>query len=441
MTHVFHRHTKVNYPTAVKGEGCYIFDKEGKKYLDACCGAAVSCLGHSNEAVREAMKAQIDQLAFAHSGFFTTEPMEQLADFLVERAPEGIDKVYFFSGGSEAVEAAIKLSRQYFLEKGDDKRSKVIARWQSYHGNTLGALAAGGNRWRRKQFEPLLTEMHHIAPCYEYRGKEKGESTEAYGVRVANELEEKILELGAETVAAFIAEPVVGATMGCVPAVKGYLKRIREICDQYGVLLILDEVMCGMGRTGTLFACEQDGVTADMITVAKGLGGGYQPIGAMLVSEAIFNAVQGGSGFFQHGHTYIGHATACAASLKVQQVIEEENLLAQVNLRGQQLRDALTDAFGQHPNVGDIRGRGLFQGIELVQNKETKAVFDPSLKVNAKVKAAAMAGGLMCYPMGGTIDGQQGDHVMFAPPFIISEAQIEEIVTKFGAALESALPQ
>jgi adenosylmethionine-8-amino-7-oxononanoate aminotransferase len=362
--------------------------------------------------------------------------MEELADFLVKRAPKGIDRVYFVSGGSEAVEASIKLARQYFLEIGKPEKRYVIARQQSYHGNTLGALSAGGNQWRRKQYEPLLVDMRHISACYKYRGKKDEESDFAYGQRVANELEDKIKELGAEKVMAFCAEPVVGATMGCVTAEVGYFKRIREICDQYGVLLILDEVMCGMGRTGTLFACEQEGITGDIITIAKGLGAGYQPIGAMLVSKTIYDAVTKGTGFFQHGHTYMGHATACAASLAVQKFIEQEGLLANVVTKGEKLHKALVDKFADHPYVGDIRGRGLFQGIEFVQDKISKAPFASEDKINAKIKSAAMKHGLMCYPMGGTIDGKNGDHVMFSPPFILEDKHIDEITDKFAAALD-----
>lgn len=436
MDHVFHRHTKVSYSTAVRGDGCYLFDSEGKRYIDGCCGAAVSSVGHSNEAVRSAMHKQIDDIAFAHTGFFTNEPMEKLADYLVEKAPAGIDRVYFVSGGSEAVEGAIKLARQYFLETGKPKKHKVIARWQSYHGNTLGALAAGGNRLRRAQFAPLLSDsMEHISPCYAYRGQQEGESLDAYGQRVANELEIKIKELGAENVAAFMAEPVVGATMGCVPAVEGYFSRIRAICDQYDVLLILDEVMCGMGRTGTFFACEQEGVTADIITVAKGLGGGYQPIGAMLVSQSIFEAISQGSGFFQHGHTYMGHAVACAASLAVLQEIDRSSLLENVKTQGDYLFSCLKEQLLSHPHVGDIRGRGLFIGVELVEDKDGKTPFAIDKKVNARVKSQALEQGLMCYPMGGTIDGQQGDHVMFAPPFIVERTHLDEIVEKFTRSL------
>lgn len=437
--HIFGRSTKVTPPIASRGDGCYLIDADGRRYLDGSGGAAVSCLGHSNPAVRKALHAQIDQLAFAHTGFFTSAPAEALADRLVENAPEGIDRVYLVSGGSEAVEAAIKLARQYFLEIGQPKRHRVIARRQSYHGNTLGALAAGGNAWRRAQFAPLLADTTHISPCYEYRDRQDGETQTAYGLRVANELEAEILRLGPETVMAFMAEPVVGATSGAVPAVPGYLKRIREICDQYGVLLILDEVMCGMGRTGHLFACAEDGVAPDMITIAKGLGAGYQPIGALLTSAGIYDAIAAGSGFFQHGHTYMGHAMAATAANAVLGEILDGGLLARVRTQGDKLDAALRAEFGQHAHIGDIRGRGLFRGVELVADRETKATFDPKRGLAARIKKEAFAAGLICYPMSGTIDGQNGDHVLLAPPFIIEDAQIDELVTKLSTAIERAL--
>jgi adenosylmethionine-8-amino-7-oxononanoate aminotransferase len=439
MTHVFHRSLKATYPTAVSGDGIYLIDGSGKRYLDGSCGAAVSCLGHSNKEVQQAIIDQVSKLAFAHTGFFTNEPMEKLADFLVEKAPAGIDKVYFFSGGSEATEAAIKLAVQYFQEIGKPSKTGIIARWQSYHGNTLGALSAGGNRWRRAQFQSLLIDMDHIDPCYEYRLRNDGESIEQYALRSANQLEECILKHGADNIAAFIAEPVVGATMGCVPAEKGYLKRIREICDKYNVLLILDEVMCGMGRTGHLFAMEEDGVTADMIAVAKGLGAGYQPIGALLISKDIYEAVYKGSGFFQHGHTYIGHATACAASLAVQNYIQKNDLLSNVKTLGKYLQDKLNSEFGGHKHIGDIRGRGLFLGLEIVEDKASKTPFDSAKKVHDVLKKEAMNEGLMCYPMGGTIDGVKGSHIMLAPPFIMTEKQTDELVEKLGNAIKKVL--
>jgi adenosylmethionine-8-amino-7-oxononanoate aminotransferase len=437
--HIFGRSTRGHLPTAASGDGCYIVDSSGKRYLDGSGGAAVSCLGHSDAEVRAALHDQLDKIAFAHTGFFTSDPAEALADLLIEHAPEGIDRVYLVSGGSEAVEAALKLARQYFMEIGQPQRRRVIARRQSYHGNTLGALATGGNEWRRAQFAPLLMDATHIAPCYEYRDRRDDESAEAYGQRAADELEAEIQRLGPDSVMAFVAEPVVGATAGAVPAVPGYLKRIREICDRHGVLLILDEVMCGMGRTGYLFACEQDGVAPDMITIAKGLGAGYQPIGALLTSAKIYDAIKAGSGFFQHGHTYMGHAMAAAGAKAVIGAILNRGLLPRVREQGEKLDAALRARFGQHPHVGDIRGRGLFRGLELVSDRETKVPFDPTRKLNARIKAEAFAAGLICYPMGGTIDGVRGDHILLAPPFIIEDAQIDELTEKLGTAIDRAL--
>lgn len=437
--HIFGRSTRISPPVAVAGDGCYLIDADGKRYLDGSGGAAVSCLGHSNQRLRQALHAQLDRLAYAHTGFFTSEPAETLADRLIAKAPEGLDRVYLVSGGSEAVEAAIKLARQYFVEIGQSQRHRVIARRQSYHGNTLGALAAGGNEWRRVQFGPLLVETSHIAPCYEYRDRQEGESLEAYGRRVADELETELQRLGPDSVMAFICEPVVGATSGAVPAVPGYLRRIREICDRHGVLLIFDEVMCGMGRTGHLFACDEDGVAPDMLTIAKGLGAGYQPIGALLVSGAIFDAIAQGSGFFQHGHTYMGHPMAAAAANAVLTEIEERHLLAAVRRQGELLDRSLRERLGQHPHVGDIRGRGLFRGVELVEDRSTKRPFDPALRLHARIKALAFESGLICYPMGGTIDGRLGDHVLLAPPFIISAAEIAELVDKLAGAIDGAI--
>lgn len=439
MSHVFPRHSRSHFPTAVRGDGCYLIDSDGKRYFDGSGGAAVSCLGHSDREVIEAIKSQVEELAFAHTGFLTSQPAEDLADLLIDNAPAGIDRVYFVSGGSEAVESAIKLARQYYLETGEPERTRLIARKQSYHGNTLGALAAGGNIWRREPYAPLMVETSHISPCYEYRERTDGESIEDFGKRMADELEAEILRLGPETVMAFIAEPVVGATMGAVPPAPGYFSRIREICDQYGVLLILDEVMCGMGRTGSLFACEAEGVSPDIVTIAKGLGAGYQPIGAMLCSGTIYSAVENGSGFFQHGHTYIGHPVACAAGKAVVSAMLERGLIARVGEMGEKLDAQLNSAFGQHPHIGDIRGRGLFRGIEIVQDRDTKKPFDPDRAIHAKLKKTAFDAGLICYPMGGTVDGVQGDHILLAPPFIIDDNHVDEIVDKLSRTFEAVL--
>ncbi len=426
-------------PVAVSGSGVEIVDAQGRRYLDASGGAAVSCLGHGHPDVIAAMRRQLDALAYAHTGFFTTEIAERLADRLIEDAPPGLSHVYLVSGGSEAIEAALKMARQYFVEIGQPQRAHVIARRQSYHGNTLGALAVGGNAWRRAQFEPLLIETHHIDPCYAYRMQREGESDADYAARAAQALEDKIVEIGPDRVIAFVAETVVGATSGAVPPVGDYFKRIRAICDRYGVLLILDEVMCGMGRTGTLHACEQERIAPDLMVVAKGLGGGYQPIGAVMLTDRITEAFAKGSGAFQHGHTYMGHSVAAAAALAVQDVIRRDGLLANVVGMGARLERRLKERFGQHPFVGDIRGRGLFWALELVSDRASKRPFDPAAKLSARVKREAMAHRLMVYPMGGTIDGVNGDHVLLAPPFIVEGSQIDAIVERLGASLEAAL--
>lgn len=439
MTRILHRSIGGRLPQAVAGQGVFITDQDGRSYIDGSGGAAVSCLGHGHPEVMAAMRAQMDRIAYAHTSFFTTDVAEELAERLVGLAPEGLDYVYLVSGGSEAVEAAMKMARQYFVEIGQPQRRHFIARRQSYHGNTLGALAAGGNAWRRAQFQPILPQTHHVSPCYAYRDQKGGETPEAYVARLADELEAKILDLGAEEVIAFVAEPVVGATLGAVGPVADYFARIRRICDRYGVLLILDEVMCGMGRTGTMFACEQEGISPDLVTIAKGLGGGYQPIGAVLLSEKIYRAFAEGSGLFQHGHTYICHPMAAAAANKVVELISQPQMLANVRLMGERLQAGLDARLGQSPHVGDIRGRGLFRGIEIVADKETKTPFDPVLKMHARIKKEAMARGLMSYPMGGTIDGRLGDHVLLAPPYIIAPDEIDQIVERIGGAIDAAV--
>jgi adenosylmethionine-8-amino-7-oxononanoate aminotransferase len=438
MTRVLHRQTGHAYPVAAEGKGVIIRDASGKEYIDASSGAAVSCLGHSHPDVLAAMREQIDRLAYAHTSFFTTEVAEQLADELVAHAPEGIGHVFFVSGGSEAIEAALKLARQYFLELGEPQRRYVIARRQSYHGITLGALAVGGRERQRQPFAPLLFETHHVSPVFEYRERRADETPQAYGERLAQELERKIEELGGENVIAFVAETVAGATLGAVPAVTGYFKRVREVCDRHGVLLVLDEVMCGMGRTGTLHACEQEGIAPDLIAIAKGLGGGYAPIGALLMQEKIFDAVAERSGAFQHSHTYMGHPLACAAGLAVQRVIRRDGLLANVRVQGGHLARRLKERFGNHPFVGDVRGRGLFQAVELVADRASKEPFAPEHKLHARVKAEAMTHGLMVYPMGGTADGVRGDHVLLAPPFIVDTKVVDAIVERLGDAIDAA---
>ena len=441
MSKTFPRNMKNLPPAATSAQGCYIYDKSSKSYLDGSGGAAVSCLGHGDPDIISAIKSQADQLSFAHTGFFTSEPAEELTELLIKHAPGDLDRVYLVSGGSEATEAAIKLARQFHIENGEPERKNLIARKQSYHGNTLGALAAGGNEWRRKQFSPLLINVSHISPCYEYILREETETAYEYGQRMAQELEDEILRLGPKSVMAFMAEPIVGATLGAVPAVDGYFQKIRKICDQYGVLLILDEVMCGMGRTGYLYACNADNIAPDILCIAKGLGAGYQPIGAMLCTSQIYECIENGSGLFQHGHTYLGHPVAAAAANAVIKKLINNDLVSRSTEKGKKLSNMLESKFSQHPNVGDIRGRGLFQGIEFVEDREKKKPLDPGLKFATKLKMNAFEAGLICYPMSGTRDGKNGDHVLLAPPFIIEDSQMDELIEKMDSAITKTLGQ
>ncbi|WP_426610250.1 aspartate aminotransferase family protein [Bradyrhizobium sp. McL0616] len=437
---VLHRSLRETPPKAIGGEGVYLFAEDGRRVIDASGGAAVSCLGHQHPRVIAAMAKQASTLAYAHTAFFSSEPAEALAEALVGHDPGGLAYAYFVSGGSEAIEASIKLARQYFIERGEPQRQHFIARRQSYHGNTLGALAAGGNAWRRAPYAPLLSDaFSHVTPAFAYHEKHDGESDAQFVARLAAELEAEFQRLGPNTIAAFLAEPVVGATAGAVTAPDGYFKAVREICDRHGALLILDEVMCGMGRTGTTHAWQQEGIAPDIQAIAKGLGGGYQPIGAMLASSKIIDTIRAGSGAFQHGHTYLAHPLACAAALAVQDVIRDDSLLDRVKERGRQLEQRLTERFGNHRHVGDIRGRGLFWAIELVADRASRTSFDPALKLNQKIKSEAFANGLGCYPGGGTVDGVRGDHVLLAPPYIASADEIDLIVDKLGTAVDSVL--
>ena len=436
---LLHRQLRGKYPIAVSAQGCWITDAAGRRYLDASGGAAVSCLGHGHPDVLAAMHAQIDAIAYAHTSFFSTAIAEQLADTLIAGAPAGLSHAYLVSGGSEAVEAALKLARQYFVEKGEPQRARFIARRNGYHGNTLGALAVGGNAWRRRQFAPLLIDVEHVAPTYAYRDQQTNETVEQYGARLIDELKTTIERIGGDRVIAFVAETIGGATSGCLVPPPGYFRRVRELCDAHGILLILDEVMCGMGRTGTLHACTQEGVAPDLLAIAKGLGGGYQPVGAVLIGGRVIDSIAAGSGFFQHGHTYIGHPVACAAALAVQRVLARDHLVERCARQGARLRAALDDAFGAHPHIGDVRGRGLLQAIELVADRATKAPFEPALKLHAAVKRAALERGLMCYPMGGTIDGARGDHVLLAPPFIISDDELDLLIGRLVQAVDDAV--
>lgn len=439
MSRVLHRSGAVP-PLAVSGEGIRLHLKDGRTIIDASGGAAVACLGHGNRRIAEAIGRQAATMAYAHTGSFISQPAEDLADIILDGSPGGLTTAYFCSSGSEGTEAALKLARQYFVEIGQPQRTHYIARRQSYHGNTLGALAAGGNMMRRRLYEPVLSDaFSHVSPCFAYRFKRDDESENEYVDRLAQELEAEFQRLGPDSVIAFIAEPIVGATAGCVTALPGYFKRVREICDRHGALLILDEVMSGMGRSGTMHAWEQEGIAPDIQVIAKGLGSGYQPIGGILIGGKIVDAIAAGSGGFMHGHTYQAHPVACAGALECQRIIKEENLVANVREMGGRLESALIERFGNHPQIGDIRGRGLFWAIEFVRDRATKSTFDTALKLNERVKHAAIEAGVAIYPMGGTIDGKNGDHVIVAPPYIVTPSDIDEIVDRLGRGVDAAL--
>lgn len=437
-TSVVHRKLDKTYPVAVSGKGVHIFDEAGRRYIDACGGAAVSSVGHNHPVVVEALRRALDAIDYTHGSFFTNPALEELAHELVSSAPPGMGHIAPFGGGSEAMESALKLARQAAVERGQPGRSIVISRRQSYHGNTLGALSISGNEGRRATYAPLLFPARFVDPCFAFRYARPDESEDAYGHRAADALEHAIIEASPANVLAFVAETVVGATSGAVVPARGYFKRVREICDRHGVTLILDEVMCGMGRTGTLHACTQEGVAPDLMVVAKGLGGGAVPIAAVYVSDAIYAALEAGSGTLQNGFTYMGHPLACAGALAVQKLIRETDLVRNVGAQGERLMKGLGGALGGHAHVGDIRGRGLFVAVEFVRERATNEPFDPAFRLHERAQRACAEEGLLVYAMPGTIDGKCGDHIMLAPPYIVDDATTDEIVALLARALARA---
>lgn len=433
---LFPRSFRKVYPQAVRGEGCYIFTSDGKKYLDAAGGAAVVSIGHGVAAIGRAMAEQAEQLAFAHTSQFHTDVAERLAARLLGLAPPAFrdgGRVYFTSGGSEATETALKLARQYFVERGEPARTRIVSRWQSYHGSTLGALAVSGNFRRRAPYVPMLPEWGHISPCYCYRCP-LGLTYPACNVACADELEKFVQSASSETIAAFIFEPVVGATLGAVAPPDGYVQRIFEICRRHGILLIADEVMTGLGRTGAHFAVEHWGIVPDMILVGKAVASGYAPLGGVLVAPRVAETIAQGSGAFEHGFTYQAHPVAMAAGLAVLDYISEYRLFERVAPAGRALRQALQSLEG-HPHVGDVRGHGLLLGVEFVRDRATREPFSREASVAERVRKAALEEGITTYPIQGCVDGERGDHVLLAPPFIISSDEIREIARALAAAV------
>jgi adenosylmethionine-8-amino-7-oxononanoate aminotransferase len=435
-SHLFPRNLKMGYPVAVSASGVFITDSAGRTYLDGCSGAVVCSIGHGVSEVAEVMTAQAKRLAFAHSSQFITRETMGLAARVAALAPGDMKKsgrVYLVSGGSEAVETAIKLARQYHVETGHPGKSKVIARWQSYHGSTLGALAVTGNVARRDLYAPLLAAMPHIPPCYCYRCP-YGMKFPSCGIACVEDLEAAIHQEGAETVAAFIAEPVVGATLGAVPAVEGYWRRAREICTKHNVLLIADEVMTGVGRTGKNFAVDHFRVVPDIIVTGKGLSGGYAPLGAVIARGFIAEALAAGRGYFEHGFTYSANPLSAAVGSAVLDYVERHGLIARAARLGKVLGRKLED-LRRHRIVGDVRGLGLMWGIELVKDRKTREPFPPALKVARRLYDACVEEGLLIYPGSGTREGQDGDHFIIAPPFTITVAEVGDLIARLDRGL------
>jgi adenosylmethionine-8-amino-7-oxononanoate aminotransferase len=445
---LFPRNFRKDLPIAVRGEGSWIFTADGRRLLDGSGQAAVVSIGHGVPEIGRAMAEQASQIAFAHTTQFHSASAEKLAARLLALAPSNFQsggRVYFTSGGSEATETAIKLARQYWLERGDSKRYRVVSRRQSYHGSTLGAMSVSGNVGRRAPYEPLLAEWGQIAPCFCFHCPFQLKFPEC-GLACANDLETLLQSrsrdtndlqktVQAESVAAFIFEPVVGATLGAAAPPDGYVSRIAEICERNDVLLIADEIMSGMGRTGKAFAVQHWDVEPDMILVGKGIASGYAPLGAVLVSRRVAKAFERGSGAFQHGFTYQSHPISTAAGNGVLDFIESRKLFERVPVVAQELRSRLTATLESHPHVGDIRGLGLLLGIEFVKNKSTHEPFAREENIAEKIRQAALAENVLTYPSQGCVDGVRGDHVLLAPPFVLTSSESEIIAQALGAAL------
>lgn len=427
VDHVFHRNLKRFYPTVERGEGVYIYDTEGKQYIDGSGGAAVIGIGHGVKEITEAMIRQSEKISFSHGSQFTSQTAIDLASKLVHLSPEGLTKVYFVSGGSEAVETAVKMARQYQVERGKPEKYKVLSRWTSYHGNTLGALALSGHTGRRRYYLPLIQHTPHIVPAYCYRCPFRLEPQKC-NFECALDLERTILFEGPNSISAFVAEPIVGATAGVLIPPDGYFQKIREICDHYDILLIADEVMTGLGRTGKNFGMDHWNVVPDMIVASKGLSSGYTPIFVVIVKEEIYRTIQEGSGVFVHGHTYNQNPLSCAIASAVIDYILKHDLISRSAKMGEYLIHALR-CLNRYDFVGEVRGRGLFAGIEFVKDKNTKEPFNPKMKFNIMISNRAFEKGLITYPGGGGADGINGDHLLIAPPFIITEEQIDRMVS------------
>ena len=435
-SHLMHRSLRDEPDIVKNAKGSYIFLQNGQKVLDGCGGAAVIAVGHGNSEVIEAVSKQLSVVSYVHTFEFTTPAAEDLANILLKNYNGKIAKVYFANSGSEANEAAVKVAVQYFYEQGKTSKTQFISRKQSYHGNCLAGMSLSGHVLRRKPFENLVSDkFHKVSEANEYRGKKNDETSDEYVGRLANELEDKILEVGPDNVAGFFAETIVGATTGCVTPPKGYLKAIQKVCEKYDVLLIMDEIMCGSGRTGTFFAWEQENIVPDITTSGKALGGGYSPLSAVFMSPKVVDVLLSGSASFNNGHTFQCYPLSCAAGISVQKIIQRDNLLQNVRKMGEYLGQALVQELKDIKIVGNIRGRGLFWGVEFVKDKLSKEAIDPQIRIGQRIQHKALENGVASYPGFGTIDGLSGDHILIAPSYDITQDQIDVMVQKVAASI------
>ncbi|WP_421693172.1 aspartate aminotransferase family protein [Aestuariivirga sp.] len=433
-----HIHSTGDLPKVAWAKGSYVHDVDGKQYIDGSGGPAVYCIGHSNTEVNEAIKSQLDQIAHGYRYNFSSDALEELTEIIRRRCGGTMNNMVYVTGGSEAVESCLKLALQYHAARGEMSRRRFIARERSWHGNTLGALSVSGFLERKRAFEGSLLDVSRLSAVNAYRPVE-GATAETVGEACAQELEDEILRVGPEKICAFIFEPVVGAAGGCVPAPPGYAKRVREICDTYGVIMISDEVMCGAGRTGVWRALETDGVEPDIMSVAKGLAAGYLPLGAAIYNDKVADAIHGKHGAPMTGHTFTAHTACCAAGVAVQKIVEREKLVERVAAMEANFVAMLKDATRDIEAVGDIRGRGFFQALELVADRKTKAPFPAERKLFMKIRAQAFENGLICYPVGGNVDGINGDVVILAPPYNVTDAELTEIVDKTAVSIRQVL--
>ncbi len=439
MSHPLHRRLRSHLPEAVSAHGLSVSDRTGKVYLDVIGGASAACLGHNHPEVLDAMARQLMRVDHVDAGYLTTRVGEELAEWLVQHAPRGMSRVFFVDGAAQVMESAMIIARQYCVGIGQPQRRHFIARRQSHHGNSLGALSLGGAATLRAVFAPLLLSVSQVAPCHAYRGRRDDESPMQYGQRLLREIEAELLRLGPDTVIGICLEPVAGMALGAAPPVPGYFQGVRSLCDRYGVLLIADESVCGLGRTGSLHALDAEGVVADLQTLAHGLGAGHQTIGAVMVQRQVEEGLARAGGHAAHGLASVAHPVASAAALAVQQVVKRDDLVACAHVQGMALRQRLDAAFGAHPHVGDIRGRGLLQAIELVSDRADKQCFEPALALHERVRLEAMELGLLVDAMGGTVDGVQGDHVMLAPPYTVTADELDLIVARLSDAVSAVL--